>query len=187
VWASLSTEGDPASNGKINAVNRVGVRIYLDIGPGPEPRSDFTIGAAVPTRDDHGKPAIAVAVVNTGGRAVDISGRLSLSDGRAGPFPVSTTTLAPGQQGTVTAMLPDYIAGGPWKIAVNLVSGTVKRTTTRSITFAQTGNPSKPGALSSHTTAWLTIGGSLVAALAALAGLVVASRRSGRRKASPAQ
>jgi hypothetical protein len=190
IWASLSTEGDPSSNGKINAVNRVGVRIYLDIGPGPEPRSDFTIGTAVPTRDDHGKPTITVAVTNTGARAVDISGQLNLSDGPdhrpAGPIPVSTTTLAPGEHGTVTAMLPDHIAGGPWKIAVDLISGTVKHTATRSTTFAQTGNPGKPSALSSHTTAWLTIGGSLVVALAALTGLVVASRRSGRRR-TPAQ
>lgn len=43
VWAEVSS---PKSHGKgkIALVNRVGIRTYLDVGPGGDPPTDFAIG-----------------------------------------------------------------------------------------------------------------------------------------------
>ena len=56
-------------------------------------------------------------VQNTGGRALDMRGKLELEDGpgglSAGPFPASLgTTLAPGDTGTVTVMLNAQVPAG---------------------------------------------------------------------------
>ena len=42
IWASVESAAGPSAN--IGQVHRVGIRVYLDIGAGGEPRSDFTIG-----------------------------------------------------------------------------------------------------------------------------------------------
>ncbi|MEU6432166.1 hypothetical protein ABZ860_40205 [Microbispora sp. NPDC046973] len=59
-------------------------------------------------RDATGHPVLAAQVRNTGGRALDLSGSLSLSEGpgglRAGPYPaVLGVTLRPGETGRPTA------------------------------------------------------------------------------------
>ncbi|WP_322752520.1 peptidase [Frankia sp. Cas3] len=178
VWASLSTKGD---GGQIDVVNRVGVRIYLHVGPDAEPHSQFTVDTAVPTRDEHGKPTVTLGVNNTGGRALDISGTVNLSDGpdgaRAGPYAVSTTTLAPGEAGTVTAQLPGTLAGGPWHLEADLTSGTVKQRATGTIAFADTGRPAKASALSRAGISRTAIGMSLVVGLVTLTGLGLIVRR----------
>ena len=64
IWAEL-----PGSGGTANVVNRVGVRIYLSVGEGSEPKSDFKIDALVAKKDDTGTPIVETNVTNTGGRA----------------------------------------------------------------------------------------------------------------------
>src|SRR5213076_2151068 len=89
------------SGGAANVVNRVGVRVYLSVGEGEEPVSDFTIDALTARRDEDSVPIVETTVTNTGGRAIDLAGSLSLANGpgslNAGPFDVQIgTTLAPG-------------------------------------------------------------------------------------------
>ncbi|MGW1058203.1 hypothetical protein [Micromonospora rubida] len=189
VWASLSSKDNAPGGSRIDAVNRVGIRIYLHVGPGDEPPSDFTIGTMVPALDEKGKPAVTVGVNNTGGRALDITGEVSFSDGpddtRAGPFSFDTTTLAPGEPGKVTASLPDNLADGPWKVRVSLTSGTVKHSAAGTITFPRAGEPGQPSRLSGVSNNWPTVGGALaVASAAVLTGLVWAARRSRRMSAA---
>jgi hypothetical protein len=182
IWASLTSPARASTN--VNQVHRTGVRLYLDVGPGGEPRSDFTISKLVPARNGDDDPSVAITVTNTGGRALDITGTVGLSDGpagqRAGPFDVvSGTTLGPGASGTVTVRLPRQLPNGPWKIQVNLESGLVKHSVIGEITFPERGHAGAAGKILSLVSGpWIVMGGSLGVGLATLAGLAFVSRRS---------
>ncbi|GLZ38889.1 hypothetical protein [Actinokineospora sp. NBRC 105648] len=180
LWASTAV--DPDSGTAIKQVHRVGIRLYLDIGPGGEPVSSFAIGDLVPMRDDAGVPSVAVHVANTGGRALDLTGAAVLSNGpgmlTAGPFAVSTgTTLGPAQSGTVTVRFPEQLPNGPWTMRVDLASGTAKDSATALITFPAAGSVGEAG--SPLTNPWLIA--SVVALL--LAGLYLL-RRHGKKKSA---
>ena len=86
IWAQAAAAAGP---GSIKLISRVGIRIYLSVGPGGAPPSDFAMGTPAATRVD-GRPELSVPVRNTGGLAVDIFGVLSLSSGpppAGGPVP----------------------------------------------------------------------------------------------------
>lgn len=143
IWAQVAAP--PSGPGTVRLINRVGVRIYLSVGPGGEPRSDFEIENLTPARTADGRPEVLAQVHNTGGRAVDVSGSLVLSDGpgglRAGPFPVSVgKTIEPGGTAQVSVLLDRSLPDGPWKTELSLTSGLINRTATAVITF-----PSSPG------------------------------------------
>ncbi|MGW4462446.1 hypothetical protein [Micromonospora sp. NPDC004704] len=186
IWASISSATDPGAN--VNKIHRVGVRTYLDIGIGGEAPSSFSIGDLVPARDTLGVPSVRMAVKNTGERALDLTGSVTLSDGpagmRAGPFDVvAGTTLAPGESGTVLAAFPREIPNGPWQIDINLESGLVKESTSGRITFPDPGKVGKPSSpLSRFDSPWVLAAGSL-AGLILIAVLVFLIRRSRRRRA----
>jgi hypothetical protein len=161
VWAEVRSA--PPSGG-ITQVNRVGVRLYLSVGPGGRPPADFTINALTTTRTAEGQPAVIAKVHNTGGRALDMSGTLRLGAGpgglKAGPFPATLgTTLAIGASERVTIPLDRRLPVGPWKARVDLHSGLIERHAQATITF-------RPAAR--EATSWP----SLVVALAALALLL---------------
>ncbi|MCW2886773.1 MAG: hypothetical protein JWL58_3635 [Streptosporangiaceae bacterium] len=142
IWAQEGVE--PTASHRLGAINRVGIRVYLDVGPGGEPPSDFQIESLTPSRDPAGSPQIVAQVRNTGGRALDMSGRLSLSEGpgglKAGPFPASVgVTLAPGDAAPVKVLLDEHMPAGPWKVRLTLASGLVKRTVTATLTFPDSG------------------------------------------------
>lgn len=141
VWASVSA--DAPEGGGIAAVNRVGVRVYLSVGPGGEPASDFEI-TSLTARRRNGKPEVTAQVRNTGGRALDLSGTLRLTEGpgglRAGPFPAELgTTLGIGDTDTVRIELDKAIPAGPWKATIELQSGLTERTASATIRFPATG------------------------------------------------
>ncbi|MFY1635790.1 hypothetical protein ACN27F_21360 [Solwaraspora sp. WMMB335] len=210
VWAAISsqdpvpdkTEGShggragdetgprPSPDGNVHQIHRVGVRVYLDVGMGGEPRSDFVINELVPARDDAGVPSVAVSVRNTGGRAIDLEGELELSEGpagsRAGPFEVvQGATLLPGETGSVLVELPADLPDGPWTATVRLRSGLVSRTTTGKLTFPEPGRTGVPASvLSGMLTTPTLVGGSLAVGLLVLGGLAITARRqrsTGRR------
>lgn len=138
VWAELPP-AVPAGGG-VTAVNRVGVRMYLSVGPGGEPASDFTITAFEASRGADGNPLVTATVKNTGGRAVDLSGELRLANGpgglSAGPFTAKLgTTLGLDQSELVQVALDPAITRGPWDARIVLRSGTTEREATASISF----------------------------------------------------
>jgi hypothetical protein len=130
----------PAGGGGVSAVSRVGIRIYLSVGPGGAPITAFTIDSMTAQRDADGNPLVSAQVHNTGERAIDLSGHLDLSNGpsplAAGPFTVRTVaTLKPGESGPVTVPLDRALPDGPWDAKVTLTSGITSATGTARLTF----------------------------------------------------
>lgn len=142
-YAAVVAELPPADGpGEIKIATRVGVRTYLSVGPGGEPASDFVIDALTASRDDAGNPVIQATVTNTGGRALDMSGNLSLTNGpgglSAGPFPAELgTTLGIGQSQPVTVVLDKALPAGPWNARIDLTSGLLERAAEATITFPE--------------------------------------------------
>ena len=135
--------------GTVAVASRVGVRIYLSVGPGGAPRSDFAIEALTASRTAAGEPRVQATVRNTGGRALDLSGSLLLTEGpgslTAGPFNAKLgTTLEVGGSAPVLIPLDRSLPDGPWRARLTLRSGETERTATAVITF-----PFAPGASAS--------------------------------------
>jgi hypothetical protein len=146
VWAE--TRSDPASDGGITQVSRVGIRLYLSIGPGGAPASKFTIDSLTGKRSPDGQPMVVASVHNSGGRALDMSGTLQLSSGpgglSAGPFAANLgTTLAIGATEPITIMLDKQVPDGPWHALVTLRSGLLERSARATISFPVTGTSSR--------------------------------------------
>lgn len=142
VWAEARSDAGAA--GGVTQVSRVGIRLYVSVGPGGAPATDFTIDALTAARGADGKPTVLATVHNTGGRALDMNGTLELSGGpgglSAGPFAVSTGSTVP-VDGTrpVSTVLDEQLPAGPWDATVTLTSGVVERTATATITFPDSG------------------------------------------------
>lgn len=142
VWAEVQSTDDSAG-GIVNA-GRVGIRVYLSVGAGNGPATDFTIDTLTPSRTPEGSPRLTTTVTNTGGRALDITGSLTLTGGpgglSAGPNPIDKgTTIAPGASAPVSVTLPPELPNGPWKAGLILESGLVSHEATADITFPDTG------------------------------------------------
>ncbi|WP_440104310.1 hypothetical protein [Streptosporangium sp. H16] len=142
VWAEVTAEANDSH--PVRVVNRVGIRVYLDVGPGGEPPSDFRIEKLTPMRTADGSPQLLALIRNTGGRTLDMNGALSLTDGpgglQAGPFPADLgVTLLPGAVAPVTVTMDRRMPEGPWKGKVTLTSGMVKRAVTATFTFPAEG------------------------------------------------
>ncbi|WP_433497198.1 hypothetical protein ACQP1K_19790 [Sphaerimonospora sp. CA-214678] len=154
IWAQASS-GRPGPERNVSLVNRVGVRAYLDVGPGGEPPSEFRVGEVLPRRLPDGRPLVTASVRNTGERAIDLEGHLSLTDEdaslRAGPYPISRgTTLPPGVTGLVSVPLDPRFPGGPWTFRLTLRSGHITRTVSGTFAFpAKPGDTGRPAALDS--------------------------------------
>jgi hypothetical protein len=186
VWAQLAAAVPPG--GGVTAVNRVGVRMYLSIGPGGDPPTDFTITALEARRAATGNPLLAATVHNTGGRAIDLSGDLELANGpgglSAGPFAARLgTTLAPGQVEPVLVTLDPAVPRGPWDAHIVLRSGTTQRDATARVTFpvaaATSAAPVKTKATSGGSGLLLYIlGGVALLLLILVAALVIRQRRA---------
>lgn len=189
VWAELP----PAipQGGGVGAINRVGVRIYLSVGEGGEPASDFSITTLEARRDAEGNPVVAATVHNTGGRALDLSGDLRLTNGpgglSAGPFEAKLgTTLGIGQTEPVLVPLDRAVPAGPWDAHIVLRSGTTERDATAKITFpAAAETSSRPVATrSSGDSALVPI---ILAVVVVLALLLLAFFLVRRRRQEPAE
>lgn len=142
VWAEMTTP--PPDGLGVTQVSRAGVRLYVSVGPGGEPVSDFKITSLTPGRADDGTPFVQANVHNTGGRALDLRGTLRLSDGpgglSAGPFDVTLgTTLGLDQTEPVTVPLDKALPAGPWRARISIESGLLERTAKATITFPDTG------------------------------------------------
>lgn len=142
VWAEVRSA--PVAEGGVIQVSRVGIRIYLSVGPGGAPAADFTIDSLTAERSADGQPMVLATVHNTGGRALDMNGTLKLLRGpgglSAGPFAATLgTTLAIGDTESVTIALDEELPAGPWDARITLRSGLLERTARATITFPATG------------------------------------------------
>ena len=138
VWAEVRSA--PAAGGGVTEVSRVGIRLYLSVGPGGPPAANFTIDSLTAKRTPDGRPTVVATVHNSGGRALDMNGTLQLLDGpgglSAGPFPARLgTTLAIGDTEDVTIILDKQVPAGPWDARVLLKSGLLERSAHATITF----------------------------------------------------
>ena len=176
IWAQVSARGA----GNVTLVSRVGIRIYLSIGPGGAAAPGFTLGTPVGGRNAAGVPVVRVPVHNTGGTAVDVQGTLQLSDGpggvSAGPFhAVQTDTLAPGQSYPDIFTLSPKLPNGPWQATFTMVSGLITKTETVTLTF--NGAPAT-AARHKFPVVLVAAAAAAVIVLAIIALLITRSRRS---------
>lgn len=183
VWAEARSE----AAGGVTQVSRVGIRLYVSVGPGAPPAPDFTVTALTPARSGDGEPMITATVQNTGGRALDVTGSLVMSNGpgglSAGPFPANlNTTLAVGDTKDVTITLDDRLPAGPWDAVVALKSGATERRGEAAITFPAAGRGATVATATASGRWWRLPAAAVV--LVGLAGLatLVGVRRTRRRR-----
>ena len=136
VWAQAALPG----RGPVHQVARVGIREYISVGKGNGPPINFAIDTLTAARTTGGQPQVLAQVHNTGGRAIDLTGVLTLDHGpgglSAGPFPAKLgTTLAPGQSEPVTILLAKALPAGPWHARIELQSDLLKRAAEGTVTF----------------------------------------------------
>lgn len=139
IWAEVSVQAS-GSRG-VTLANRVGIRMYVSVGPGGTPPLNFVIGALSAKRAAASGQALLLAKVhNKSRRTIAISGNLTLSHGpggvRAGPFAAKLALpLSPGATKLLTIRLDKRLPRGPWRAELRLQSGTVRRIVTAQITF----------------------------------------------------
>lgn len=180
IWAEVSSS--PRSGG-VTQVSRVGVRIYLSVGPGGAPPSDFAITSVTAARDDTGRPLLHATVRNTGERALDLSASVRLSDGpggtSAGPFTsADSTTLGIGQTAPVTVELGRGLPDGPWLARMSVTSGLDQRSARARVSFPSDTGTTGPVPVSTDEGGipwWIWVLGSCLLLL--LAALVAIRRR----------
>lgn len=135
VWAEL-----PPGDGQVTLINRVGIRLYVSIGNGDEPPSDFMVDTLTAGRNADGDPTVSARVENTGGRALDLGGQLRLDEGPAGllagPFQTPRlATLGIGDTSPVVVVLDPSLPAGPWLATMTITSGNIERVVQAELTF----------------------------------------------------
>ncbi|MEB8326012.1 hypothetical protein NGF75_08430 [Dietzia kunjamensis] len=188
IWAS-HTSAAPTAGGPqagLDLINRVGVRVYLSTGGTRPEAPDFQIGDLRPIRDALGVAAIVATVVNVGGRAVDLAGALTLTDGPGGlaapPVPAEPVTLAPGETAEVPFRFPPdaELPPGQWRASVDLASGSVRREAEQTVGLEShhvASDPSADHAASSLSARQVLLPVALLVAMVLLIGAWRAARR----------
>lgn len=143
----------PPGSGLVGLASRVGIRVYLSVGSGNEPPTDFALKTFQPI-SENGRPGVSIHSCNTGGRAIDLGGSLKLDNGpggiSAGPFKSNQpSSVAPGDCEDLKILLDPNIPRGPWDATATLASGTKEKTATAKITFPAPGQ--KGRAVPAHT------------------------------------
>jgi hypothetical protein len=189
VWAETRSVSD--SGGGVVQVSRVGIRLYISVGPGGAPAANFTIDSLTASRSRDGLPVVLASVHNTGGRALDLSGTLRLSNGpgglSAGPYPANLgVTLAPGDTAPITIALDKRLPAGPWDAQITVRSGLLERSARATITFPASGTSPAAKTKPSNAGSFNQVGAGAVtlAVMGIAASLQVRRRR--RRRSIPA-
>ncbi|MFW2512351.1 hypothetical protein ACNI3K_01070 [Demequina sp. SO4-13] len=182
IWAEVS---DVPEGGGVTAVTRVGIRIYLSVGEGGVPPSDFTVDGLTASRTEDGSPSLEATVTNTGERALDLTAEVSLSDGpggvSAGPFSTDpVTTLGIGESAPVTVALDPLLPNGPWHAELTVTSGLEERSIEADLTFPEPGGVAEATIDEgvSHLFVILVIAAALAVLAAAIVAITIARKRS---------
>ncbi|MEU2627403.1 peptidase [Kitasatospora sp. NPDC007106] len=189
IWAQVKGK----SSGSITLVSRTGVRIYLSVGGNNPPPPMLTADSMTAARDGEGRGTVVAQVHNVGGRALDLTGTLKLShvDRRltAGPYNIQLgVSLAPGQSGSVKALVTDLVDDGPWTATLELKSGLLQEAYQATITFPRAGGGAVPVAAHPSETPTRVSPLLLLGLLAAVVLLLVtAGRLRHARRAARAQ
>ena len=174
IWAQETNLGKTSKGVNIIQTNRVGIRIYLNVGPGGPPPVNFDITSIRGTRSPRGQFMVVAQVHNTGGQAIDATGTLKLTNGpgglSAGPYKEPGVTLAPGQSQPITVVLNKEMPHGSWLATIDETSGITQRSAQATINFY----PAPPNHL------YLILAGILLLVLL-LVGLAVWLIRRNRR------
>jgi hypothetical protein len=183
IWAEVS--GAAPAGGGVTLVNRVGVRMYISIGPSGAAPANFAIASLTAERAATGAPLVVAKIRNSGRRTLDIHGTLTLSQGpgglRAGPFPVTAVTaIAPGDSERASVLLDSRLPRGPWRAHMRLRGGPVARTAVATLTFPRHIVVAKPAGSSRE----LILGVMIVLASLAVAAFALLLSRTRRRTIS---
>jgi hypothetical protein len=183
IWAEHDTKG----SGNVALVSRVGIRLYLSIGPGGAPASNFTLGVPTARRAANGSPVVSLPIDNTGGRALDLHGTLALTGGpgglQDGPFPAATVvTTAPGQGYHETFMLSRALPSGPWQGKFTVVSGLLTKTETVTLSFNGSFNGTAAATAASSSFPVVPVAAGGAAAFVIIVVIVVIVPIVGRRR-----
>ncbi|WP_205328505.1 hypothetical protein [Glycomyces sp. YM15] len=179
-YAAVMAEAASVDGSGVRQIHRVGVRVYLSVGPGGEPSTDFRIDD-LELAGSADRPALVARVTNTGERAVDLAGSATLAyEGgtlTAGPFEFQAgTTIVPGDSGRVAAELDEPLAAGPWLATAVLRSGDVERTAQLTLDLPGIDADAEPDS------PWAAI---LIALAAVLAAIVLIRHLSHRKSDAP--
>ena len=190
IWAEARSSQD--RDGGVEQVSRVGIRLYVSVGPGGAPAADFEIEELTAGRSAEGDPTVSATVRNTGGRALDMKGTLQLTEGpgglTAGPFPVDLgSTLAIDDSGSVQVVLDDRLPAGPWHAVLNLESGLTERSAEATLTFPAAGTAAPVAVTEDSEASWPLVlgGGALVVLLGAVAWRITRPRLLARASTRP--
>jgi hypothetical protein len=149
-YGGIVAEAPPVpGSGGVAVGGRVGIRVYLDVSAGGAAKSDFSVDSLQAVRDKDGTPAVLAKVHNTGARALDMRGKLQLTNGpgglSAGPFDAQLgTTLKPGDTVPVVVPLDKAISGGPWTATIDMKSGLLERKAEAKVTFPDEAGAESP-------------------------------------------
>ncbi|WP_213814997.1 hypothetical protein [Glaciihabitans sp. dw_435] len=187
VWAEI--RGTTSKDSPVVQASRAGIRMYVTVGGSNAAATDFTVTSVSPSRNEAGVPSVTALVTNTGGRAIDATGTLRLSDGpgglSAGPFTLArATTVAPGESANAIFTLDKALPDGPWTAHLAVKSGVDERTADATFTFPATGvgTPVKITTPPDNSLMISLIVGGGVVVLAGAAAAAVLSRRTAARK-----
>ena len=192
IWAQVAAPSD----GGVVVVNRVGVRMYVAVSGDNPLASAFTVDSMTASRGADGAAEVRVQVHNTGGRALDLSGSLSMvrSTGTVSVGPYTATldpTLAPGESTSVAFAVTDQVDDGPWDATVDLASGVTTGSYTGQVSFAGANGGAYAAPVETTDGAegppvtWLAAGAALLALLVCVVLVLRRRRRQRRRVAGP--
>ncbi|MFI5750009.1 hypothetical protein ACIBBE_29725 [Streptomyces sp. NPDC051644] len=186
VWAQVRG----GRGGGVALVSRTGIRMYLSVGGHNPPAPNFTARTMTAARGPDGRAIVRAQIINTGGRALDLSGTLKLSSVSgslsAGPYQVQLgTSLAPHQSEPVMIPVTDEVADGPWRATLELKSGLLVKKFHAKIKFPHTQGTAPAAAVNTEASGGgalkTLIPGILLLSTALLIATTRVRRRHGRR------
>ncbi|MCX5315871.1 hypothetical protein [Streptomyces sp. NBC_00154] len=182
IWAQV--RGD--RGGGIALVSRTGIRMYLSVGGHNPPAPNFTAHTMTAQRGPDGHAIVRAQIINTGGRALDLSGTLKLASVSgslsAGPYQVQLgTSLAPHQSEPVIIPVTDDVADGPWRATLELRSGLLVKKFHAKIKFPHTHGIAPAAAVDAETSGGGALKGLIAGILLLGTALLIITNRIRRR------